>query len=175
MQLRVERVTSSELHHSWTARAACKPLNLLFVWPAFLLVLPINVSQFNFCWVIVLALKCSILAQILVVRIISSKVCNLFSNPAIDQTFCSSFNRAGGWHKAVVLPISQPCLSPACCRCHTPHCTACRRERETSFTAEDFTPLPKSALFRAHTGQSGRVSYPSVPSVNARACFALWD
>lgn len=63
LQINVEEVKFSELKYLWPDVAACKPLSLLSVWPAFQLVLPINVSQVNLIWMIIWVLKNSMLPQ----------------------------------------------------------------------------------------------------------------
>lgn len=63
LQINAEEVKFLELKYLWSDVAACKPLSLLSVWPAFLLVLPINVSQVNFIWIIVWVLRISDIAS----------------------------------------------------------------------------------------------------------------
>lgn len=107
----VEKVTSSELDYSWSDIAACKPLNLQFFWPLFLLVLPINFSLLNYFWMIVEGLKNSILSQTLMVltqtgsRRYSSKWRLQLILCTSRPDFCSSFDRAERQHRAMVFPV----------------------------------------------------------------------
>jgi len=101
--------------------------------------------------------------------ILLSNTCHLFSALGKDHTFCSSFSR--GWRQRCSHPAALAAAMPGD---QTSLHHFLSKKGKCVTLADAFSPLLKSAVPGAHTGQSGSAPYTGIPSANARACFPPW-